>query len=207
MWCISHYSSANCSLHFQLVSLPHLHELGFSVVKCPSLKLKSCWSSGYWFSPRKYVASGIYPLTSGTPSPVTNKYCFLLLPLSLVKAAFRPLQTLGAVPVAGFLHASSSYETKENAKWTVSLCGWKPPTSFQVHSKLHPRRYFWVVWAAEGPGGRHKGVDLRCQSQDLHVQFLSTKLMHSSSFSGVERHGQGSHEEPRFTLLRNKEVL
>ena len=77
-----------------------------------------------------HVASGIYPLTFSSPSPVTNKYCFLLFSLLLVKAAFRSLQTLGAVPVAGFLHASSFYETKENAKQTVSLCGWNPPHFF-----------------------------------------------------------------------------
>lgn len=118
MWYISHYSSANSSLHFQLVSLPHLHELAYSAVKCPSLKLRLCVDRQGIDSAHKnmlHVASGIYPLTFSSPSPVTSKYCFLLFSLLLVKAAFRSLQTLGAVPVAGFLHTASFYETNQNA--------------------------------------------------------------------------------------------
>lgn len=81
MWCISHYSSANCSLHFQLVSLPHLHEVAYSAVKRPSRKLQSCWSSGYWFSPRKYVACCKWNLPSDLQLPLSCDQQVLFSPL------------------------------------------------------------------------------------------------------------------------------
>jgi len=82
MWCISHYSSANCSSHFQLVSRPHLHEPAYSAVKCPSLRLEPCWWSGYWFSPRKYVACCKWNLPSDLQLPLSCDQQELFSPLS-----------------------------------------------------------------------------------------------------------------------------
>lgn len=100
-----------------------------------------------------HVASGIYPLTFSSPSPVTNKNCFLLFfSLLLVKAAFRLLQTLGAVPAAGFLLAASFYETKENAKWFPSADG-KPLHFFLTPLQTPLPMLFLGLW------GWHKRVD------------------------------------------------
>lgn len=70
MGCFSHYSSANCSSRFQLVSPPHLRALAHSALRRPSPELESCWSSAYWFSPRKYVACCKWNLPSALRLPL-----------------------------------------------------------------------------------------------------------------------------------------
>lgn len=128
MWCI--FITLQLLVpYISIVFHPHLHELAYSVVKCPSLQLKPCRSSGYWFSPRKYVACCKWNLPYGPQLPLScdQQYCFLLFSLLLVKAAFSSLQTLGSEPVTSFLHASVFCGAREKARHTIFLCRWTQP--------------------------------------------------------------------------------
>jgi len=89
-----------------------------------------------------HVASGIYPLTFSSPSPVTNKNCFLLFPLQLAKAAFLLLADAWCRASGGFPSRLLLLRKQRKCKADRSILWMENPCFFPNPLQTPPQRLF-----------------------------------------------------------------